>query len=52
MKLKWRKNDTITFCISNGGQESKNETNMNKINCSAKMKVSTVNLATTHTHRR
>ncbi len=39
----------ITLYISNGGQSAKNETNMNKTNGSAKMKVSAVNPATTHT---
>ena len=41
-----------TLCISNGGQRAKNETNMNKINGSAKMKVSAASPATTHTHNR
>ena len=39
----------ITLCISNGGQSAINETNMNKINGSAKMKVSAVKPATAHT---
>ncbi len=42
----------IILYISNGGQSAKNETNMNKTNGSAKMKVSAVNPATTHTHNR
>ena len=38
-----------TLCISNGGQSAINETNMNKINGSANMKVSAENPATAHT---
>ena len=38
-----------TLCISNGGQSAKNETNMNKLNNIAKMKVSAENPATAHT---
>ena len=40
------------MCISNGGQSAINETNMNKINGSANMKVSTENPATAHTRDR
>ena len=39
----------ITLCISNGGQSAINETNMNKINGSAKMKVSAQKPAIAHT---
>jgi hypothetical protein len=38
--------------ISNGGQSKINETNMKKINVSAKMKVSTENSAIAHTFAR
>ncbi len=41
-----------TSCISNGGQSAKIETNMRKINNSAKMNKSAGNPATTHTHNR
>ena len=41
-----------TLCISNGGQSTIIETNMNKINGSAMMKVSAENPATTHTRDR
>ena len=41
-----------TLCISNGGQSANNETNMNKTNSSANMKVSAINPATTHTQNR
>jgi hypothetical protein len=37
------------MCISNGWQSAINETNMNKINRSAKMKVRAENHATAHT---
>ncbi len=37
------------LCISNGGDSAKNETNMNKTNGSAKMKVSTEDTPTAHT---
>ena len=40
------------MCISNGGQNAKNETNMNKINGSANMKLCAKNPATTHTRNR
>ena len=39
----------ITLCISNGGRSAINETNMNKINGSVKMKVNAENPATAHT---
>ena len=39
----------LTLCISNGGQSAKFETNMNKTNGSARMKVSAIKPATTHT---
>ncbi len=42
-------NDTTTLCISNGGQIAINETIMNKISGSAKMKASAENPATAHT---
>jgi hypothetical protein len=38
-----------TLCISNGGHSAINETNMNNINGSVKMKVSAENPATAHT---
>ena len=37
------------MCISNGRQSAKKETNMNKINGSAKMNKSAENSATAHT---
>lgn len=40
------------MCISNGGQSDINEINMNKTNGSAKMKVSAIKSATTHTRDR
>ncbi len=39
----------LTLCISNGGQDAINETNMNKINGNTNMKVSADNPATAHT---
>ena len=45
-------NKPLTQCISNGGQSAKYETNMDKTNSSANMKVSAKNSATTHTHNR
>ncbi len=47
-----KKHKSLTPCISNGGQSAKNETNMNKINNSAIMKICAENPATTHTHNR
>ena len=43
---------THILCISNDWQSTKNETNKNKINDSAIMKVSAENPATTYTHVR
>ena len=40
------------MCISNGGQSAINETNMNKTNGSAKLKVSAEKTATAHTRDR
>jgi len=40
---------TTTLCISNGGQSTIYDTNMNKINGSAIIKVSGKNSATAHT---
>jgi len=40
------------LCISNGWQSAKNETNMNKINGSDRIKVRAENPATTHTRDR
>ena len=40
------------LCIRNGGQNAINETNMNKINGGAKMKVSEDNPTTAHTRDR
>jgi len=49
---KIKNNERPTFCISNGGQSAKIETNMSYINGSAEMKVSAENSATTHTRDR
>ena len=41
-----------TLCISNGGQSAINETNIDKINGSEKLKVSSNKPATAHTRDR
>ena len=47
-----KKHKSLTLCISNGGQSTKNETNMNEINNGAIMKVSAGSPATTYTRDR